>query len=225
MPVEVLCRRIVDINQVYTQNAGMRPLGCNKCLQNVLLYLILFTTSDISYDEEKGPSVYKTDPAGCYCGFRAVFVGVKREEEQYERRKSYTIGDNLSVVLLTVTIGFNAASFCGYLINHMDLSPNFAGPLMGITNGISSPLAIFAPLVAGVVHHNEEDREEWRKIFLITATVYFFCNLLFVVFGKASVQLWNYKLRYVASISTNSSSTLTSISTLAYENLDSTFIL
>uniref|UniRef100_A0A1B0G5S7 Inorganic phosphate cotransporter n=1 Tax=Glossina morsitans morsitans TaxID=37546 RepID=A0A1B0G5S7_GLOMM len=124
----------------------------------------------------------------------------------------------LPVVLLTVAIGFNAASFCGYLVNHMDLSPNFAGPLMGITNGISNLLSIFAPLVAGVVIHNEEDPEEWRKVFLITATVYFLCNLLFVVFGKASVQPWNYKLRNVASTSTNNSSTLTSISTIAYEN-------
>lgn len=34
----------------------------------------------IGYDDELGPQVFKTDPAGYYCGFKATAAGVKQLE-------------------------------------------------------------------------------------------------------------------------------------------------
>lgn len=57
----------------------------------------------------------------------------------------------LAVVLLTVSVAINSAAFVGYLINHMDLSPNFAGTLMGLTNGVSNIMSLLGPLFVGFI--------------------------------------------------------------------------
>lgn len=57
----------------------------------------------------------------------------------------------LAVVLLTMAVGFNAGTYVGYLINHIDLAPNFAGIMMGITNGLGNFTAILAPQFLGSI--------------------------------------------------------------------------
>ncbi|EGT58910.1 hypothetical protein CAEBREN_11319 [Caenorhabditis brenneri] len=64
MPVELLAKRMADLNQYYTQNAEM------SCLSVGLLL--------ISFDDEEGPQVFRVDPAGCFRGMNAVALGTKQ---------------------------------------------------------------------------------------------------------------------------------------------------
>lgn len=69
----------------------------------------------------------------------------------YVDRKDTT----LAVSMLTLAVGFNSGGYVGYLINHMDLSPNFAGTLMGLTNGVSNIMSLLGPLLVGFIVTDE----------------------------------------------------------------------
>lgn len=66
VPVDTLARTLADKAQVYTQHAYMRPLGVISLL--------------FAVDEERGPSLFKVDPAGYTVGHRAAAVGAKETE-------------------------------------------------------------------------------------------------------------------------------------------------
>src|ERR1700722_9906179 len=50
--IETVAKRIADLNQQYTQYAGVRPFGVSLIIAGV--------------DENRGPVVYLTDPTGAY---------------------------------------------------------------------------------------------------------------------------------------------------------------
>jgi len=56
-----------------------------------------------------------------------------------------------AVVLLTAALGLNSGVMTGFLTNHLDLAPNFAGTLLGITNSIANITSILGPLLVGFV--------------------------------------------------------------------------
>lgn len=68
IPASYLAKRMADIAQVFTQYAGMRPLG-------VSMILIAFDE-----EEEEGPQLYKIDPAGYFVGYKATASGQKETE-------------------------------------------------------------------------------------------------------------------------------------------------
>ncbi|CAL9199074.1 unnamed protein product [Musa hybrid cultivar] len=66
MPVDVLAKWYADKSQIYTQHAYMRPLGVVAMVLGI--------------DEEKGPQLFKCDPAGHFFGHKATSAGLKEQE-------------------------------------------------------------------------------------------------------------------------------------------------
>jgi 20S proteasome subunit alpha 1 len=61
-----MAQRIANIAQMYTQHAFMRALGVIGIYAGI--------------DEEKGPQLFKVDPAGHFLGYKACAAGVKEQE-------------------------------------------------------------------------------------------------------------------------------------------------
>uniref|UniRef100_A0A7S1KDW0 Proteasome alpha-type subunits domain-containing protein n=1 Tax=Vitrella brassicaformis TaxID=1169539 RepID=A0A7S1KDW0_9ALVE len=66
IPVHHLTYKVANYHQFYTQVAWQRPYAVVTIL--------------IAFDDEAGPQVYKTDPAGFFAGFKATAAGVKERE-------------------------------------------------------------------------------------------------------------------------------------------------
>ncbi|XP_046680590.1 putative inorganic phosphate cotransporter [Homalodisca vitripennis] len=113
-------------------------------------------------------------------GGAAAFVGL-----------GFTSDSTTAVVMLIIIVGIGAAIYTGFFSNHLDLAPNFAGLLMGITNCFANFPAIFAPMVAGFIVEDQENRDQWMILFYISAAFFFMGNLVFILFGTTNVQPWN----------------------------------
>jgi len=96
-----------------------------------------------------------------------------------------------TVVFLSLAGGFNGAQYSGFMSTHIDMSPNFAGTLLGITNGFANIMGFLAPSFTGYIINENQDLEHWRFVFFIAAIVYFAGNMVFLVFGSTKEQSWN----------------------------------
>ncbi|XP_071644120.1 putative inorganic phosphate cotransporter isoform X1 [Temnothorax longispinosus] len=96
-----------------------------------------------------------------------------------------------AIVILVLAVSLNAGGLSGFLINHIDLSPNFAGTMVSITNTFATVISIIAPLICAIIVTDESNVYQWNIVFYVSAALFFLGNLVFVIFGKGEIQWWN----------------------------------
>ncbi|KAJ8721790.1 hypothetical protein PYW08_004192 [Mythimna loreyi] len=100
---------------------------------------------------------------------------------------------NIYVVetILIIICAFKISAHSGFHINHIDISPNFAGTMMSISNFASNFGASVSPLVVGYILTDVTDPFLWRQIFFVAAGMYFFTNVVYVIIGTGVRAEWN----------------------------------
>ncbi|XP_073984990.1 putative inorganic phosphate cotransporter protein picot isoform X3 [Rhodnius prolixus] len=97
----------------------------------------------------------------------------------------------LTVAILTVGVGLNGGIYSGFKVNHLDISPRFAGILMSFTNFTANMAGLLAPIVAGYIIHERPTQAAWREVFFAAAGVYVVCNCFYLVFATSKRQPWD----------------------------------
>ncbi|KAH8421058.1 hypothetical protein KR222_006591 [Zaprionus bogoriensis] len=105
---------------------------------------------------------------------------------------SYTGCDRaLTLAILTIGVGLNGGIYSGFKINHLDLTPRFAGFLMAITNCLANLAGLLAPIAAGNLINNNPSMGQWQIVFFIAAFVYIICGTFYNIFGSGERQFWD----------------------------------
>lgn len=62
---------------------------------------------------------------------------------------------NVSCILLILAVTINGATFSGYNSTHVDMAPDFAGILMGLTNSFGNMPGFIVPTVVNLFTEKE----------------------------------------------------------------------
>ncbi|KAM3956525.1 putative inorganic phosphate cotransporter [Aphomia sociella] len=103
------------------------------------------------------------------------------------------IPKNVYVVeaILVFICAFKISAHVGFQVNPIDISPNFGGTMISISNLFASMIGSMSPIVAGMILTDVTNLQLWRYVFFIAAAIYFFTNLIYVLIGTAELADWN----------------------------------
>jgi 20S proteasome subunit alpha 1 len=94
IPVEYMAHRAANVAQLYTQHAYMRALGVITIFGGI--------------DEEKGPQLFRVDPAGHYVGMKAAAAGPKEQEannyleKKIKANSSMTFAETMETAIIAL---------------------------------------------------------------------------------------------------------------------------
>ncbi|KAL6448305.1 hypothetical protein ACFW04_000334 [Cataglyphis niger] len=105
---------------------------------------------------------------------------------------SYTgCNPSATIAIITVGVGLNGAIYSGFKVNHLDISPRFAGLLMSFTNCIANLAGLLAPITVGLIIDDSPTQAKWRIVFIICAVIYIICATFYVFCSSGQRQVWD----------------------------------
>ncbi|XP_017486572.1 PREDICTED: sialin [Rhagoletis zephyria] len=103
-------------------------------------------------------------------------------------------------VMLAGVGSFGGAVYAGNQMNHIALSPRYAGTMYGLTNSAANICGFLAPYVIGLIINHHETLAQWRIVFWLAAAVNIGGNFMYLIFASATEQSWS-RIPHLAAVS------------------------
>ncbi|KAI5703344.1 hypothetical protein M8J76_005777 [Diaphorina citri] len=100
-----------------------------------------------------------------------------------------------TIVCLILAMACNGGIYAGFKVNHIDISPCFAGILMSITNCSANVVGMLAPTISGLLLNwfQHDEMLSWKVVFLVSAVLYITCATVYLLFSSGRKQYWDKK--------------------------------
>ncbi|CAG2052924.1 unnamed protein product [Timema podura] len=127
------------------------------------------------------------------------------EEEKLYIMKDRALGSGLCLLLITL-VGCNSTaivallvitmffqgSYCGGSnVNVLNLGPNYAGSITGISLTISNTMGILSAQIDGILIEGNQTLGQWKKVFYTTIAATIIPYIFYLIYGSAEEQEWN----------------------------------
>ncbi|XP_059615143.1 sialin-like [Phlebotomus argentipes] len=100
------------------------------------------------------------------------------------------LDNSVAVVLfLTLTVAFGGIACIGHMINALDLAPNHASVIFGLSNSVATIGGITSPLLTGEIV-TEGTKEQWQIVFLVIVGMNVIGCIFYWFFARGELQPW-----------------------------------
>ncbi|KAG8177586.1 hypothetical protein JTE90_028307 [Oedothorax gibbosus] len=96
----------------------------------------------------------------------------------------------LIMTMLILCMGLSGSSNAGYTVTHVDMSPQYAGTLYGITNCFANITGFLVPAYVGWIVKDGQTIERWGYIFVTSSIMLYVTGIFYDVFCSAELQSW-----------------------------------
>ncbi|KAJ9584072.1 hypothetical protein L9F63_021589, partial [Diploptera punctata] len=96
-----------------------------------------------------------------------------------------------AIIFSTIATGVSGSVSTGPLASFIDISPNYASIMLGISNMISVVPGFISPIIVGYLTYENQTVEAWKSVFLISTVMLIVPGVLYMFFSSSELQDWN----------------------------------